>query len=763
MPAGLSLVDGVLSGTPTQSGFFSLQITVTDSNSTSVKYTYSFNIAPAPLTIDSAALNAASQGRPYSFQFNTVTTGGHGNYAFTLSAGTLPTGLTLNPTTGVLSGTTTQSGDFSFSITVIDSWTPVANSVTGNFTLHIVNTNNQLIDVVFSPAIVLSPVFNSSTHTYNCDIPETIQQFTITSSAEDANIDRIELWQDNEKLEQLESSQSSSLISLPLGNSVLVMKVYAEDGAAQLYMIEMRRACQVNTDEQTISTSDLHTAITIGDGIDGSRLQATNTTTNPDNSVSVTLGFDVEKRDADLGTITLQTMGPVTFTGPDGWDGSIMMPTVKAVPSVKIPDAQTVTAVIEIGMSGQMLTMDDPVRLFIPGQGGKECGYIQNGVFHKITRIISDDTLNVADSEIPDFEEGYIVINSGQNLVIWTKHMTEFVTYTKKSGSGSIGGSGGGGGAVVVPTSKIGSDGGTVSAHGCSIDIPKGALDTNTSIKIQNARAGIGSALDENMTMLKGVYEIIADPLATMKKAATVTINLNNKDLNNSQDVALYYSDGDKWVKLDNQRVNLSEGIVKGDTTKFGKFAVIAIEKIQTPSDPPTAPEVVLTDVNGHWAESSIYSLAQQGVVSGNPEGTFKPDNQVTRAEFATMLVNALKLNMIEGKIFNDTASHWAKEFIATAYANGIIKGYNDQEFGPDDSITREQMAVMIATAMKLPDASGGIFTDQDKISEWAKNSVAAASAAKVMNGYPDGSFKPLANATRAEAATVLSKALASK
>jgi len=193
---------------------------------------------------------------------------------------------------------------------------------------------------------------------------------------------------------------------------------------------------------------------------------------------------------------------------------------------------------------------------------------------------------------------------------------------------------------------------------------------------------------------------------------------------------------------------------VKGKTVKLP----ITVEE-DTTVIPPPAEEPVLTDIDGHWAKDSIEHLIEMGAISGYPDNTFRPDNPITRAEFATVLVKAMGLPVAGSKVFADTESHWAKEAISTAYAAGIISGYNEQSFGPDDLITREQMAVMVAKAAGLTGAAPELeYTDSQQISAWAREFVARAAAEKLISGYPDNTFRPADNATRAEAVTVISR-----
>lgn len=153
-------------------------------------------------------------------------------------------------------------------------------------------------------------------------------------------------------------------------------------------------------------------------------------------------------------------------------------------------------------------------------------------------------------------------------------------------------------------------------------------------------------------------------------------------------------------------------------------------------------PSINLTDIHGHWAEGNIKRLVELGIIEGYPDRTFKPNNHITRAEFAAMVVKAFNIKsqtgeIQTGKVFKDTADHWGREAIATAYAHGIVSGYNETTFGPNDYITQEQMAMMIV-----------------------KVAVTKAVEDNVITGYPDNTFKPKASATRAEAVTVVLRVL---
>lgn len=168
---------------------------------------------------------------------------------------------------------------------------------------------------------------------------------------------------------------------------------------------------------------------------------------------------------------------------------------------------------------------------------------------------------------------------------------------------------------------------------------------------------------------------------------------------------------------------------------------------------------VNLSDIQGHWAQGAIQDLVNAGAVLGTPAGTFQPDKNVTRAEFATMIVKAFNLESQTGKTFNDTANHWAKDAIAIANGHGIVVGYNG-DFRPDAFITNQEMAVMVVKAAKLAPATAELtFNDADQISDWAKNDVVTAFANKLIVGY-NGYFNPQNHSTKAQAAVVIRGAM---
>ncbi|BFT69347.1 S-layer homology domain-containing protein [Paenibacillus sp. P36] len=173
-------------------------------------------------------------------------------------------------------------------------------------------------------------------------------------------------------------------------------------------------------------------------------------------------------------------------------------------------------------------------------------------------------------------------------------------------------------------------------------------------------------------------------------------------------------------------------------------------------------------DLNGHWAKADIELLASKLVIKGMTEASFVPENQITRAEFAALLVRGLGLTESSHGKFNDVKeSDWYSGAVGAAVKAGLVEGFEDGTFSPNANLTREQMAVMIARAMALAGNSGvadvkGLqaFDDEKSINGWAKDAVARALHAGIMNGITNSSFMPGEKATRAQAAVILKRLL---
>ncbi len=190
------------------------------------------------------------------------------------------------------------------------------------------------------------------------------------------------------------------------------------------------------------------------------------------------------------------------------------------------------------------------------------------------------------------------------------------------------------------------------------------------------------------------------------------------------------------------------------------KVAVEFEEGKDEPSVDPTPAEDKFADVaDDFWAAKYIYTLKDAGIIGGKSATEFDPEGDVTRAEFAKMVVGLFGYKATSSAVnFTDCgADDWFTEFVAAGVEAGVIKGVNDTEFAPNATITREDACTILGRALnKVAQSAELKFTDADKVAEYAAPYVALLSELGYLNGYEDGSFAPANNITRAEAAKII-------
>lgn len=165
------------------------------------------------------------------------------------------------------------------------------------------------------------------------------------------------------------------------------------------------------------------------------------------------------------------------------------------------------------------------------------------------------------------------------------------------------------------------------------------------------------------------------------------------------------------------------------------------------------------TDISNHWALESIQALTEKQLIKGYDNYTFQPNRLITRAEVAQMMVRVMGLTKVNEKFqFEDiNQSHWAYDALNKATAAGLMTGYPDNTIKPDLSITRAEMAVILARALQL----GGVSQENSPFSDvepdyWAYPYLVELQQKGWLKGYEDGSFKPARGATRAEFVTLM-------
>ena len=343
-----------------------------------------------------------------------------------------------------------------------------------------------------------------------------------------------------------------------------------------------------------------------------------------------------------IGTVTAEIFEDTKLSG----SGTLLAAKELSEPSTNIGNAANT---VVINMAEGSLTTDKAVRIVLPGQAKKNLGIIVNGKFSRVTKRLSEDSERLANSELKAGETAFI--KSGDDYIIWTKVLGEFVTYNTSSSD-----------------------------------------DSNNN---EQPGGGSGNGTTSNPYGNKG-----------------------------------------------------SGGFYSSDTT-----------------NPNLDTEFCFDDIKDHWAKADIMAMYRIGVVSGVSETTFEPDRNVTRAEFAALIARALKLTEDAPSKFSDVEKgSWYEASVNACAKAEIITGF-DGKFRPGDTITRNEMAVIIANAYSYlgkKGENGGIdkFADKAAIADWAKPAVDVCTSVGLISGMTDSTFEGDKTATRAQAASILRRLL---
>ena len=307
-----------------------------------------------------------------------------------------------------------------------------------------------------------------------------------------------------------------------------------------------------------------------------------------------------------------------------------------------------------------------------------------------------------------------------------------------------------GGGSPAVPTGGVvGTGGGTLTTGdgAFTLPLPPGAVAAGQSLAVTEA-CPAPRGLPAGLVALSCAFTVSGPALAVSEPA---TLRPSAPGVVAGAWAVYVLGAGGVW-RYAPSRAEAAAGTVTMDVA--GPETLIVAGPSALPAD------VAAT----YWAAPAIGGLLAAGVVSGFPDGTFRPGEAVTRAEFVKMLDLSLGLAVGGGTTpFADVAPDaWYAPYVAAAVQAGIVQGTSPTTFSPGAPVTRQEMAVLLNRALKLSATATLHFSDDKQIAGWALGGVEAVVAGGLMAGYPNGSFLPEAAATRAEAAQVLAAAIAS-
>ncbi|WP_337102137.1 S-layer homology domain-containing protein [Paenibacillus sp. YIM B09110] len=409
-----------------------------------------------------------------------------------------------------------------------------------------------------------------------------------------------------------------------------------------------------------------------------------------------------------------------------------------------------------IGGNGSIQFTNGYVKFTFEGMKGKEAAFIENGQLTRIQKFASDQE-GLASGK---HEYAYEI---GSDLIVKTDHFTDYVVYSVKD--------------------KTGGDGGPEPAKGTirlSIDkltINKGYVLSPTTVEFTPGES-VWDVLKRELESRSIAYEysfsdkynsvyvesIADDGEFDHGSGSGWMYSVNNVCPNYG--ASLYkLKQGDKvqWrytTNLGKDLGNCGSGWEEDPDTDEGEG------EVEPGTEEPEKEPKVLADFYADsanvsaWASDLVLEATEKGFIQGY-NGKLNPKDEITRAEFAKLIVELFNIQT-DGETanpFSDVEStKWYYPYVKAVFAAGIVTGYKDQ-FLPNETITREEMAVMIARALKRePVQSSVVYQDSDQIASWAQGSITDISALKIMIGNAD-QFKPKGVATREMAIVVAMRA----
>lgn len=279
-------------------------------------------------------------------------------------------------------------------------------------------------------------------------------------------------------------------------------------------------------------------------------------------------------------------------------------------------------------------------------------------------------------------------------------------------------------------------------------------------------------------TMLYGLnnakelgYEQTAKILTAANKSF-LGISVNVSDTGLQKKIASAEKDFETAADLEtfikNNKPASSGGSGSGSSSGGGKSSAVTggiggASYTPSTSQTPAEQQEMFDDIDGvEWAKEAIEALCEKEIINGKGNGIFDPDGYITREEFVKIAAKAFNLEYNEYKIsFDDVdTDSWYAPYVSAAFEKGIITGIDEKNFGTGENISREDICVIVYRIIGNGEyGTAADFEDYDEISEYAKDAVDYMTDKGAVSGFPDGTFRPKAPCTRAEAAKIIYKA----
>lgn len=298
--------------------------------------------------------------------------------------------------------------------------------------------------------------------------------------------------------------------------------------------------------------------------------------------------------------------------------------------------------------------------------------------------------------------------------------------------------------------------------------------DIKVHIQIGEPAAPIAKAAED--VAGKQALTLVVPPIEFMIKATHDGSVVEVSKFNAYVERSIALPDGVDPNKITTGVVNDPDGTVRHVPTKVAKIGDKYYAQINSLTNSLYSViwnPLEFKDVEGHWAQAAVNDMGSRLVIDGIGNGKFSPDADITRAEFAAIVVRGLGLKPVDGTSpFSDvTAADWYSSAVQTAYEYNLIEGFGDGSFHPNEIITREQAMVIMAQAMSITELQAkysadnesdllSSFVDSKEVANWAKEGVFTSLQAEIANGRSANALAPKASITRAEAAALMQRIL---
>ncbi len=408
------------------------------------------------------------------------------------------------------------------------------------------------------------------------------------------------------------------------------------------------------------------------------------------------------------------------------------------------------------------------------------------GGYNAMTAYVSFDpkVIQPVECTVPDIPEDLIVYNTSDGIVhslFSHVHINSRIKFVPKRGDRDYDGYADGqktaGEIGIVKLSAILSAT-EPSADGSYVLANYTGTGVIARFKFRAIADGTSEISMYNMTGSHSTEEGAGIPIEIYANSATVTVGSGIFEEPSTEVTTTEVTTTEPTTAANSVNNNNSSGgggsAVNKETTTVETTAEVTTEEPATSSNAAdnsnsNSTSLSFTDVaDNFWGRDYIYDMASKGVVNGYPDSTFRPNNNVTRADFIIMLLRGMGIDISKAPQSNFTDVNTAKYYanaIGIAKDMGIASGNGDGTFSPESNITRQDMMILAKKALEIKTGSALTgdasvleqFSDKADISPYAVDSLAAMVSEGIVNGMGDG-IAPKANTTRVQAVVIISK-----